>query len=47
MATADTSEHVSGDALEIGPPDAMMWLSEHSVGVPRAGFEPAIFTLKG
>jgi len=29
VATADTSPHVSGDAVDIGPSDAMAWLSEH------------------
>lgn len=29
VATADTSPHVSGDAIDIGPFDAMAWLSEH------------------
>lgn len=29
VATADTSAHVSGDAVDIGPPDAAAWLSEH------------------
>jgi zinc D-Ala-D-Ala carboxypeptidase len=29
VATADTSPHVSGDAVDIGPFDAMAWLSEH------------------
>ncbi len=29
VATADTSPHVSGDAVDIGPPDASAWLSEH------------------
>ena len=29
MATADTSAHVSGDAVDIGPADATAWLSEH------------------
>jgi len=28
-ATADTSAHVSGDAVDIGPVDAAAWLSEH------------------
>jgi len=27
VATADTSAHVSGDAVDIGPADAMAWLS--------------------
>ena len=29
VATADTSAHVSGDAIDIGPLDATAWLSEH------------------
>ena len=29
VATADTSAHVSGDAVDIGPADAAAWLSEH------------------
>jgi hypothetical protein len=29
VATADTSPHVSGDAVDIGPADATAWLSEH------------------
>jgi hypothetical protein len=29
VATADTSPHVSGDAVDIGPGDATAWLSEH------------------
>jgi D-alanyl-D-alanine carboxypeptidase len=29
VATADTSAHVSGDAIDLGPPDAAAWLSEH------------------
>lgn len=29
VATADTSAHVSGDAVDIGPGDATLWLSEH------------------
>lgn len=29
VATADTSPHVSGDAVDIGPSDATPWLSEH------------------
>lgn len=29
VATADTSPHVSGDAVDIGPFDAMAWLSKH------------------
>lgn len=29
VATADTSAHVSGNAVDIGPYDAAAWLSEH------------------
>jgi hypothetical protein len=29
VATAETSTHVSGDAVDIGPSDAAAWLSEH------------------
>ena len=29
VATADTSAHVSGDAVDIGPSDATAWVSEH------------------
>ncbi|MFC5996454.1 M15 family metallopeptidase [Pseudonocardia hispaniensis] len=29
VATADTSPHVSGDAIDIGHSDAIAWLSEH------------------
>jgi zinc D-Ala-D-Ala carboxypeptidase len=29
VATADTSPHVSGDAVDIGRSDAQAWLSEH------------------
>jgi D-alanyl-D-alanine carboxypeptidase len=29
VGTADTSAHVSGDAVDIGPFDATAWLSEH------------------
>jgi len=29
VATADTSPHVSGDAIDIGPSDATAWLSEN------------------
>jgi D-alanyl-D-alanine carboxypeptidase len=29
VATADTSAHVSGDAVDVGPSDAAAWLSEH------------------
>lgn len=29
VATPETSPHVSGDAVDIGPTDAMSWLSQH------------------
>jgi len=29
VSTPDTSAHVSGDAVDIGPSDARAWLSEH------------------
>ena len=29
VATPNTSPHVSGDAVDIGPSDATAWLSEH------------------
>jgi D-alanyl-D-alanine carboxypeptidase len=32
VATPDTSPHVSGDAVDIGPSDAAAWLSEHGAG---------------
>jgi zinc D-Ala-D-Ala carboxypeptidase len=32
VATADTSAHVSGDAVDIGHFDATAWLSEHGAG---------------
>jgi LAS superfamily LD-carboxypeptidase LdcB len=32
VATADTSAHVSGDAVDLGPDDATAWLSEHGAG---------------
>ncbi|MFJ9112483.1 M15 family metallopeptidase [Streptomyces sp. NPDC102283] len=32
VATAKTSPHVSGDAVDIGPADATEWLSEHGAG---------------
>jgi len=33
VSTAETSAHVSGDAVDIGPPSAAAWLSEH--GAPH------------
>ncbi|MFI6518231.1 M15 family metallopeptidase [Spirillospora sp. NPDC050679] len=32
VATADTSPHVSGDAVDIGRSNATAWLSEHGAG---------------
>jgi hypothetical protein len=32
VATAETSAHVSGEAVDIGPSDAAAWLSEHGAG---------------
>jgi LAS superfamily LD-carboxypeptidase LdcB len=32
VATPDTSAHVSGDAVDIGPTRAMTWLSRHGAG---------------
>ncbi|WP_055474215.1 M15 family metallopeptidase, partial [Streptomyces pathocidini] len=32
VATAETSAHVSGDAVDIGPYGAAAWLSEHGAG---------------
>jgi hypothetical protein len=32
VATPDTSSHVSGDAVDIGPSAAAAWLSEHGAG---------------
>lgn len=29
VATAETSAHVAGDAVDIGPPDAAAWLADH------------------
>jgi hypothetical protein len=32
VATPETSPHVSGDAVDIGPVEAAAWLSEHGAG---------------
>lgn len=32
VATADTSPHVQGNAVDVGPWDAMEWLSAHGAG---------------
>jgi D-alanyl-D-alanine carboxypeptidase len=31
VATADTSSHVSGDAVDVGPYDAVDWMADHGV----------------
>jgi zinc D-Ala-D-Ala carboxypeptidase len=49
VATPDTSSHVSGDAVDIGPSDATAWLSEHGAeyGLCRIyGNEPWHFELR-
>ena len=49
VATPNTSAHVSGDAVDIGPSDAAAWLSEHGVayGLCRVyGNEPWHFELR-
>jgi hypothetical protein len=49
VATGDTSLHVSGDAVDIGPADAMVWLSEHGAayGLCRIyGNEPWHYELR-
>jgi zinc D-Ala-D-Ala carboxypeptidase len=49
VATPDTSPHVSGDAVDIGPSDAIDWLSEHgpAYGLCRIyGNEPWHFELR-
>ena len=37
VATPDTSSHVSGDAVDIGPSRATAWLSKHGAGTGYAG----------
>lgn len=32
VATAETSAHVSGDAVDVGPSEAAAWLAEHGAG---------------
>ncbi len=32
VASAETSAHVSGDAVDVGPSDAAAWLSDHGAG---------------
>ena len=49
VATPNTSAHVSGDAVDIGPADAAAWLSEHGAryGLCRIyGNEPWHFELR-
>jgi hypothetical protein len=49
VATPTASAHVSGDAVDIGPPDAAAWLSEHGAGYglcPIYGNEPWHYELR-
>lgn len=49
VATAETSAHVSGEAVDIGPSDAAAWLSEHgsAYGLCRIyGNEPWHYELR-
>jgi LAS superfamily LD-carboxypeptidase LdcB len=49
VATAETSSHVSGDAVDIGPAGAATWLSEHGVAYGLCqiyGNEPWHFELR-
>ncbi len=49
VATADTSVHVSGDAVDVGPAGAMAWLAEHGAGYglcPVYANEPWHFELR-
>jgi len=49
VATAESSAHVSGDAVDIGPDDAMAWLSAHGAGYGLCqvyGNEPWHFELR-
>jgi D-alanyl-D-alanine carboxypeptidase len=49
VATADTSPHVSGDAVDVGPYDAMDWLSRHGAAYGLCqiyGNEPWHFELR-
>ena len=49
VATPDTSAHVSGDAVDIGPSEATAWLSDHGAryGLCRIyGNEPWHFELR-
>ena len=49
VATPDTSPHVSGDAVDIGPADATAWLAEHGAAYGLCqiyGNEPWHFELR-
>ena len=49
VATPETSPHVSGDAVDIGPADAAAWLSEHGAAYGLCqiyGNEPWHFELR-
>ena len=49
VATPNTSPHVSGDAVDIGPPDATAWLSERGAeyGLCQIyGYEPWHYELR-
>ncbi len=49
VATPDTSAHVSGDAVDIGPSDATAWLTEHGARYALCrtyGNEPWHFELR-
>jgi len=49
VATPDTSAHVSGDAVDVGPPEAAAWLAERGAayGLCRVyGNEPWHFELR-
>ncbi len=49
MATPETSPHVSGDAVDIGPSDATAWLSEYGAAYGLCqiyGNEPWHFELR-
>jgi D-alanyl-D-alanine carboxypeptidase len=49
VATPNTSAHVSGDAVDVGPSEATAWLSEHGAGYGLCriyGNEPWHFELR-
>jgi zinc D-Ala-D-Ala carboxypeptidase len=49
VATPETSAHVSGDAVDVGPSDAAAWLSEHGAAYglcPIYGNEPWHYELR-